>query len=55
MKTEWFVADVTAVRSIDRAECAILGVVVAERVFGLSRSFLWSGNHFVVKEPPLEL
>ena len=33
MKTEWLVADVTAVGSIDRAERAILGVFVAGRVF----------------------
>ena len=27
MKTEWFVANVTAIRSPDRAERAILGVI----------------------------
>ena len=42
------VADVTAVGSLDRAERAISGVFEAGRVFGQSRSFLWSGNHFVV-------
>ena len=31
MKTEWLVADVTAVRSPDRAERAILGVILAGR------------------------
>ena len=55
MKIEWLVADVTAVGSLDRAERAILGVIVAGRVFGQFRSFLWSGSHFVVWEPPLEL
>ena len=34
MKTVCLVADVTAVGSHDRAERAILGVVVAGRVFG---------------------
>ena len=33
MKIEWFVADVTAVGFIDRAERAILGMFVAGRVF----------------------
>ena len=48
VKIEWLVADVTAVGSLDRAERAILGAIVAERVFGQSRSCLWSGSHFVV-------
>ena len=55
MKTEGLVADVTAVGSLGRAERAILGVFEVGRVFGQSRSFLWSGNHFVVQEPPLVL
>jgi len=55
VKIEWLVADVTAVGSLDRAERAILGVIVAGRVFGQFRSFLYSGSHFVVWEPPLEL
>ena len=55
MKTEWLVADVTTVGSLDRAERAILGVIVAGRVFGQSRLFLWSGSHFAVQEPSLEL
>ena len=54
-KIEWLVADVTAVGSLDRAECAILGVIVAGRVFGQFRSYLWLGSHFLVWEPPLEL
>ena len=48
VKIECLVADVTAVGSHDRAKRAILGVFVAGRVFGQSRSFLWSGSHFVM-------
>ena len=44
MKLEWLVANDTAIGSLDRAERAILGIVVAGRVFGQSRSF------FVVAE-----
>ena len=55
MKIEWLAANVTAVGSLDRAERDILGVIVAERVFGQFRWYLWSGSHFVVWEPPLEL
>ena len=33
MKTEWLVTDVTAVGSPDRAERAILGVILAGRFF----------------------
>ena len=33
MKIEWLDTDVTAVRSPDRAECAILGVILAGRLF----------------------
>ena len=40
MKIEWLVADLTDVGSLDRANGAILGVIVAGRVFGQSRSFL---------------
>ena len=50
MKIEWLVADVTAVGCLDRAERAILGVIVAGRVIGQFRSYLWSGSHFVVQE-----
>ena len=45
---EWLVADVTVVGSLDRAEHANLGVIVAGRVVGQFRSFSWSGSHFVV-------
>ena len=55
VKIEWSVADVTAVGSLDRVKRAILGVILAGRVFGQFRSFLWSGSHFVMWEPPLEL
>ena len=47
-KIERLVADVTSVGSPDRAEHASLGLVLAGRVFGQSRSFLWSGSHFLV-------
>ena len=55
MKIEWSVADVTAVGCLYRAKHAIFEVIVAGRVFGRSRTYLWSGSHFVVKEPPLAL
>ena len=34
MKMKWLVADVTVVGSPDRAEPAILGVIMARRCFG---------------------
>ena len=55
MKIEWLVADVTAVGSPDRAERAILGVILAGRVFGQSRSFLWSEEPLCGVGTPLEL
>ena len=48
MKIDWSVTNVTAVGSPDRAERAILGLIVAGRVFGQSSSCLWSEGHFVV-------
>ena len=48
MNIEWLVANVTAVGSLDGAERAILGLMEAGRVFGQSRSYLWSRNRFVV-------
>ena len=36
MKTKWLVADVTALESPGRGECAILGVILAERFFANS-------------------
>ena len=55
MKLELFVNDVTAVGSSDRAERAILEVILAGHVFGQFRTYLLSEIHFVVLEPPLEL
>ena len=55
MKIKWLVTDALAIGSLDRAERAIVGVIVAERVFGQFRSYLWSGSHFVGWEPPVEL
>ena len=46
MKIEWLVADVTTVRSPDRAERAILGMILD--VSGQFRLLLWSGSHRVV-------
>ena len=47
MKEKWLVADETGILSPDRADHAILGVILAGRVFGKFRSFLWSESHFV--------
>ena len=55
MKIEWSVTDVTAIGSSGRAEHAILGVILAGRVFGQFRACLWSLSHFVIYEGPLEL
>ena len=38
---DWLVTNVTAVESLGIAERAILGLIVAERVFDQSRSYLW--------------
>ena len=46
MKIEWLVTDVTAIGTPGRAECAILGVILAWRVFG---QFIQ--DIFVVAEP----
>ena len=46
MKIESLVADVTAVGCLDRAERAILGLILVGRVFGQSKSFAWPGSHF---------
>ena len=42
VKIEWVVADVTGVGSLDRAKHAILGVIVAGRLFCQFRLYLWS-------------
>ena len=55
MKIKWLVTNVTAVESPERAEHAILGVIVARRAFGQFRSYLGSGNHFVIWERNLEI
>ena len=55
MKINWLVADVTAVGSPDRAEHAILVVILAVRFFGQFGLYFLSGSHFVMDEPPLEL
>ena len=38
VKIEWLIAEVTAVGSLDRAERAILWLIVVRRVFGQFRS-----------------
>ena len=48
MRIERLVANVTAVGSLDTAERAIFGVIVAGRAFGQSRSFFVVGEPFVV-------
>ena len=48
MKTEWFVNNVTAVGSLDRAQRAILGAILAWRFFGQFGLYLWSWSHFVM-------
>ena len=48
MKIQWLVANVTAVGSPGRVERAIVGMILAERVFGQFRPYLRSGSHFVV-------
>ena len=54
MKIEWLVTNVAAVGPPGRAKRAILGVILAGRVFGQFRAYLWSLSHFVRYEPPLE-
>ena len=48
MKIKWLVADVTAVGSPDRAEDAILELILAGRCFGQFRLYFWPESHFVV-------
>ena len=54
MKIEWFLANVRAVGFSDRAEGAILGVILARSFFGKFRPYLRLRSHFVRQEPPLE-
>ena len=53
MKKEWLVTDVTAVRSPDKAERAILGVLVlAGRFFGkIQTAFVREGPLCIVRPP----
>ena len=48
LKIEWLVTDVTPVEFPDRAERAILGVILAKLVFGLFRPYWRSGSNFVM-------
>ena len=48
MKREWLVTDVTAIGSPGREERTIFGVILAGRVFGQFRTYLWSLSHFVM-------
>ena len=48
MKEEWLVTNLRAIESPGRAERAILGVILAVRVFGKLRTHLWSLSHFVM-------
>ena len=48
MKIEWLVTDVTDVGSPDRAEHAILGVILAECLFGQFGAYVWLLSHFVM-------
>ena len=47
MKIEWLVANARAVGFPDRAERAILGVILAERFVDQFRACLGSGSHFI--------
>ena len=53
MKIYWLIADLTAVGSLDRAERAILGVILAERFLANSGrtcdrdATLWCRNHLL--------
>ena len=42
------VTDFTSVQSPDRAESAVLGVILAGSVFCQFRTYLWSLSHFVI-------
>ena len=54
IEMEWFATNVTAVGSPDRAERAILGVILSGRFFGQLRTYLWLLSLFTMQEPPLE-
>ena len=48
MKIEWLVIDVTAIGFLGKAERAISGGILAGRIFGKFRIYLWSGTPFVM-------
>ena len=55
MKIEQLVTDVTADRSPDRAEHAILGVILVVRFWTIQAVFaVRSGSHLVMQEPHLQ-
>ena len=53
MKIEWLVADVTAVSSLNRAERAILGVIVAGRALANPGHFCGRGATLWCRNPLL--
>ena len=54
MKIEWVVTDVTVVGSSDRAECAILEVILAWRSFDQFRPFFDQGATLWCRNLPIE-
>ena len=54
MKIEWLVADVTGVGSLDRAERAILRLILGGHFFADLGHFCGQAAPFLVKNPPLE-
>ena len=54
MNIEPLVINVTAVGSSDRAERAILGMILAGRFSGQFRIYLWPGGRFEMYEPPYQ-
>ena len=48
LKIECLIIDITAVRSPDRAERAILLVILAGRFFSHFRLYLWPGSYFMM-------
>ena len=51
MKIEWLVANIIVIGPPDRTERGILEMIL--EFFVQFRTFLWSGSHFVMYEPPL--
>ena len=52
---KWLDTNLIAVRSPDRAERAILKVILAGRVFGVIQAIFMVGSYFVMQERNLEL